>query len=636
MAYRLSAASLTHAIRHLCKHGDTDVFPHLPELNFLREQQVEVVKELHDLDLDGYSPGGAFEALGPKSRYGFRIVHQLPVHDTVLLLAAVIEIGDLIEAHRPAVGGNEAFSYRFAPDGKGGLYRMDRTYKDWLKSQAALVQGNLKIKHVIATDISDFYARINFHRLENLLDEAAPNHGAARYIKKHIKVIRARQSFGLPVGGSAARLLAELSLTDTDRALQHDGRVASRFVDDFRIYLRADENPYDALAFLAEQLGINEGLSLNVSKTNVYSRTDFLARLKHLVTDVSDEAEGAALETLTSDLYFDEDPDADDLEKLKSMNLLGFLQEEVGKDSFDMGRIKVIFRALKIAKPVEAIEYISTNSVELVIFAKEMTLLMQVLEAEKPGCFDHLTDTIIQAILAPPASSIQLIKTWLLELFVRGTVPITAAGTKKLEVLSSPLDKRQRHLIRGRIGDKNFFRKNKTSFGQLSALEQPCFVWAASCLPEDEYGTWLSTVKPMFDAMSQVTGEILCRADYIDTTQAGLFFASVQEMKADMRRQNVDTANLTIDDLGLFASPSRALRLSTIHYAKGREYTAVAMIGLRQGSFPHFRAEDVEAEKRLFYVGVTRAERILMYVAERDNWNNPPSPFLGRDGVNVI
>jgi hypothetical protein len=125
---------------------------------------------------------------------------------------------------------------------------------------------------------------------------------------------------------------------------------------------------------------------------------------------------------------------------------------------------------------------------------------MQVLEAEKRGCFDHLADTIIQAILAPPASSIQLIKTWLLELFVRGTVPITAAGTKKLEVLSSPLDKRQRHLIRGRIGDKNFFRKNKTSFGQLSALEQPCFVWAASCLPEDEYGTWLSTVKPMFIA----------------------------------------------------------------------------------------------------------------------------------------
>jgi hypothetical protein len=417
-----------------------------------------------------------------------------------MLLAAVIEIGDLIEAHRPAASGIEAFSYRFAPDGKGGLYRMDRAYKNWLKTQVALVQGNLKLKNVIVTDISDFYARINFHRLENLLDEAAPNHGAARYIKKHIKVIRAKQSFGLPVGGSAARLLAELALTDTDRALQQDGRLATRFVDDFRIFLRPDENPYDALAFIAEQLGINEGLSLNVSKTTVYSRAEFLSRLKHLVTDVSDEAEGAALETLTSDLYFDDEPDLEELEKLKSMNLLGFLQEEVGKEAFDMGRIKVIFRALKIAKPTDAIVYLSTNFSELVVFAKEMTLLMQVLEAENSGCFDLLSDTVIDAILAPPASSIQLIKTWLLELFVRGTVPITAAGIKKLNVLSSPLDRRQRHLIRGRSRDKNFFRKNKTGFGQLSALEQPCFIWGASCLPEDEYETWLSTAKPMFTA----------------------------------------------------------------------------------------------------------------------------------------
>ena len=123
---------------------------------------------------------------------------------------------------------------------------------------------------------------------------------------------------------------------------------------------------------------------------------------------------------------------------------------------------------------------------------------MQVLEFDHLGCFDSLTDTVVEAILAPPASSVQLIKTWLLELFVRGVVPITATGTKKLEVLSSVLDRRQLHLIRGRNGDKNFFRKNKTGFSQISALEQPCFIWGASCLPKDEYETWVSTVKPMF------------------------------------------------------------------------------------------------------------------------------------------
>jgi DNA helicase-2/ATP-dependent DNA helicase PcrA len=138
------------------------------------------------------------------------------------------------------------------------------------------------------------------------------------------------------------------------------------------------------------------------------------------------------------------------------------------------------------------------------------------------------------------------------------------------------------------------------------------------------------------DSMSRTTGQVLEANGLIDHVQSGLFFASVQEMKADMTRQNVDIANLTVEDLGLFANPERAIRLTTIHAAKGREYTAVALINLREGRFPHFRADDIEAEKRLFYVAVTRAERVLMYVAERDRWGNPPSRFLGPEGVRAM
>jgi DNA helicase-2/ATP-dependent DNA helicase PcrA len=141
------------------------------------------------------------------------------------------------------------------------------------------------------------------------------------------------------------------------------------------------------------------------------------------------------------------------------------------------------------------------------------------------------------------------------------------------------------------------------------------------------------------DEMSQATGSILVQDDWIDVSQAGLFYASVQEMKLDMQRQKVDVANLTIDDLGLFASPTKGLRLSTIHFAKGREYDEVALIGVREGTLPNFRAtsaEQLAAEKRLFYVGVTRAKRILLYVSERDRWKNPPSRFLGDDGVAVV
>jgi hypothetical protein len=79
MSYYLSAPSLRRAVKHICRYGDTDVLPHLAEIAFLRERENEIVNELKKLDLDMYSPSGAVEALTPKSRYGFRIVHQLSV-----------------------------------------------------------------------------------------------------------------------------------------------------------------------------------------------------------------------------------------------------------------------------------------------------------------------------------------------------------------------------------------------------------------------------------------------------------------------------------------------------------------------------------------------------------------------------
>ena len=73
---------------------------------------------------------------------------------------------------------------------------------------------------------------------------------------------------------------------------------------------------------------------------------------------------------------------------------------------------------------------------------------------------------------------------------------------------------------------------------------------------------------------------------------------SVEEMKADMRNNKVDLENLTIADLGIYASPETALKLSTLHNAKGREYQAVAMVDLHEGRIPFYQAttaEEIEA-----------------------------------------
>jgi DNA helicase II / ATP-dependent DNA helicase PcrA len=106
-----------------------------------------------------------------------------------------------------------------------------------------------------------------------------------------------------------------------------------------------------------------------------------------------------------------------------------------------------------------------------------------------------------------------------------------------------------------------------------------------------------------------------------------------------MRRNGVDFENLTISDLGIYASPDSALKLSTLHNAKGREYDGVAMIDLHEGRIPFYQAqtaEEIEEAKRLFYVGITRAKRFLLYVTDGSNARNVPTRFLRvKTGVGI-
>jgi DNA helicase-2/ATP-dependent DNA helicase PcrA len=78
--------------------------------------------------------------------------------------------------------------------------------------------------------------------------------------------------------------------------------------------------------------------------------------------------------------------------------------------------------------------------------------------------------------------------------------------------------------------------------------------------------------------------------------------------------------------------------LMTLHTAKGLEFPVVFLTGLEDGIFPHLRslgdAAELEEERRLAYVGITRAQQrlYLSRAAVRSAWGapqyNPPSRFL--------
>jgi DNA helicase-2/ATP-dependent DNA helicase PcrA len=91
---------------------------------------------------------------------------------------------------------------------------------------------------------------------------------------------------------------------------------------------------------------------------------------------------------------------------------------------------------------------------------------------------------------------------------------------------------------------------------------------------------------------------------------------------------------------------SSSVTLMTLHNAKGLEFEVVFIVGMEDGIFPHFRsmtdADELEEERRLAYVGITRARRrlYLTHAWSRTLFGassyNPPSRFLGEIPAELI
>jgi DNA helicase II / ATP-dependent DNA helicase PcrA len=98
-----------------------------------------------------------------------------------------------------------------------------------------------------------------------------------------------------------------------------------------------------------------------------------------------------------------------------------------------------------------------------------------------------------------------------------------------------------------------------------------------------------------------------------------------------------------VSDLDSADTSNEAVILMTLHSAKGLEFPVVFITGLEESILPHSRAlyepAEMEEERRLMYVGMTRArqELYLTYATERNLYggrqHNPPSRFLSDIGA---
>lgn len=104
--------------------------------------------------------------------------------------------------------------------------------------------------------------------------------------------------------------------------------------------------------------------------------------------------------------------------------------------------------------------------------------------------------------------------------------------------------------------------------------------------------------------------------------------------------------NVALVEAGPRHQSKNAVTLMTLHAAKGLEFPVVFIVGMEEGLFPHSRSlmdtNQLEEERRLAYVGITRAKEILYltYASSRlyfgEKVSNPPSRFIMDIPENLI
>jgi len=155
----------------------------------------------------------------------------------------------------------------------------------------------------------------------------------------------------------------------------------------------------------------------------------------------------------------------------------------------------------------------------------------------------------------------------------------------------------------------------------------------------------------LVDLIDYVTDKTGYRDYILDGTEEGEGrWENVEELKSVASK--FEKLNDFLSEVALFADidnynlTSSAVTLMTLHNAKGLEFEVVFIVGLEEGLFPHSRSllepAEMEEERRLAYVGITRAKGhlYLTYAKSRllygDIKMNMPSRFLSEIPEHLI
>lgn len=350
--------------------GENDTLPYDIDAGFIRDkadnlaqmcfQFFESVDAKSVKDAAAYMNGltiGSERLLVPAGSHGFRITTKIHPFWNLYLNGLGFAIAEENEQYR----SERAHSYRLSKDGESLFDKTKswRTYKEATINEPALEQEGAV---VVQTDVSSFYEHIYHHRLENAVkDLAHANSTVAVQIDRILSKLSSGRSFGLPVGGQCARVLAEVLMTPIDASLSDAGISWHRFVDDFTLVCGSQQEAYAALSTLSNSLA-DYGLSLNRTKTTTLSAKHY----KEYIAVQLGQGDETSIALRELDLHFDPYSDTaqaqyaqlkESFDSIDIQFLLDLEKEKSQPDAFVMAQIG---RALKFQEPQVAVQLCAT------------------------------------------------------------------------------------------------------------------------------------------------------------------------------------------------------------------------------------------------------------------------------------
>lgn len=349
------------AIKNIIKFGDTDIFPFPFETRMFSDIFPLLLGTLVETNKSfsvklNESPPVNISTCSTVGYNGYRWATQIDPYWNAYFLGLVLSLANKIEAER--VSSNYVYSYRYSPDfTQGSLFDKSINWRKFQEDSLALAKSDLSFNYVLTCDIADFYTRIYHHRLENALDRIDPQKETSSKIKKMIQNFSGTNSYGLPVGGPASRILAELALDSLDHILLINGVTYKRYVDDFLIFCKTKEDAHSILTMISRKLMENEGLTLQKHKTNILSKDEFISLTQTKLFGM-DEDDDSPMKAKFMSLPIRFDPYSQNAveqyeeikESLKDFDLLGMLSNELQKSKINQPFSKQLIRAFAATK----------------------------------------------------------------------------------------------------------------------------------------------------------------------------------------------------------------------------------------------------------------------------------------------